>query len=333
MKIACLTPLKHLSGLFEKMQSYGEVIYEPEIEGPALKKLLAKDKEIDVLYCNPNKQNYKLNSTILAGSGVRVINTASTGLNHINLDDCKELDIEIVSLTNDYELIKNLPSTSELAFGLMLALLRHIPASSEDVKKGEWNYENYMGRQVDGLTAGIIGYGRLGKLMARYAKTFGMRVLVVDPYVEVPTEYEKVSLEKVAAEADVISLHVHVNNETKHMVNEEFISKTKKQPYLINTARGELVDEKAVIDGVKSGTLSGYGADGIEDEFGSRDKSPMIQAAQELNNILIVPHTGGMTWEGQRRAWIYAIDKFKYIKDFLENRAKTIEYPPYKRTD
>jgi len=145
--------------------------------------------------------------------------------------------------------------------------------------------------------------------MAKYCQVFGMRVLICDPHQSAP-EFQLVDLATIAKESDVISLHVHVADDTRHMISAEFISKTTKQPYLINTARGELVDEKAVIEGITSGKLAGYGADGIEDEFGNRDSSPIIQAARKGLNVIIAPHTGGMTWEGQQRAFMWAAKKF-----------------------
>lgn len=309
MKIICITPVKHLKGVFEEMEKAGNVLYEPEITGSNLAQLLKKDKSITALFTNPNKQDYKLDASVLEGSGITLINTASTGLNHIDSKYCAEKGIRILSLTKDFELIKNLPSTAELAFGLMLSLLRKIPQSFDSVKAGEWDYEKFMGRQVDGMTAGIVGYGRLGYFMAKYCQAFGMRVLVCDPLKPV-YGFEQVDLDAIARDSDVISLHVHASEATRHMINADFISKTKKQPYLVNTARGELVEETAVIDGIKSGKLAGYGADGIEDEFGNRAKSPIIQAAQAGLNVIIAPHTGGMTWEGQQRAFLWAAKKF-----------------------
>lgn len=316
MKIICITPIKHLkqpTDLYKELTSYGEVIYEPEIGKEELRKILERQKDIDAIFTNPNKQNYKLDKDLLEGTSVKVINTASTGLNHIDLNACKDLGIEVLSLTKDYELIKNLPSTSELAFGLMLSLLRHIPASFDSVKRGEWDYERFIGRQAEGLIAGIVGYGRLGYFMVKYCAAFGMKILVYDPANPV-YGHDKVSLEELTENSDVISLHVHVTDETRHMINKDVIGRMKKKPYIINTSRGEIVDEEAIIEGLKSGALAGYGTDVIEDEFGNREASPIIKAAREGLNIIITPHTGGMTWEGQNRAYGHAIRKLKDVK-------------------
>lgn len=316
MKIICITPVKHLKhpvDLYNELTSYGEMIYEPEITKDDLRKILERQKDIDVIFTNPNKQNYKLDGELLEGTSVRVINTASTGLNHIDLDACKNLGIKVLSLAKDYELIKSLPSTSELAFGLTLSLLRHIPLSFDSVKNGEWDYEKFIGRQAEGLVAGIVGYGRLGYFMAKYCAAFGMKVFVSDPHNPV-YGYNKVSLDELAAQSDIISLHVHISDETRHMVNKDLISKMKRKPFIINTSRGEIVDEQAIIEGLKSGAVAGYGTDVIEDEFGNRKASPIIKAARDGLNVIITPHIGGMTWEGQNLAYGYAIKKFKGLR-------------------
>ena len=125
MKILCITPIKHIDGVYKKLQSYGELIYEPKIDKDELKNLL-NQTNADYLFTGPGKQNFILDEEVLKDSNVKVINTASTGLNHIDLNYCKENNIDVWSLKEDYELINDLPSTSELAFGLMMSLMRKI---------------------------------------------------------------------------------------------------------------------------------------------------------------------------------------------------------------
>ena len=307
--IICTTPIDHLEGLKRNLKKKGKLIYKPNINKKDLKKILEKNKRINVIFCNPNRQGYILNKEILQNSSVKLINTASTGLNHINQDDCKKLNIKILSLTKDFKLIKKLPSTSELSFGLMINLQRNIFQSFQSVKNKKWDYTPFIGQELSSLTIGIIGLGRLGNLMANYAKAFGMRVFYYDPFKQT-RKYKKINLKRLVQIADVISIHAHVNNQTKYMINKKILKFAKKKPVIINTSRGELVNEQDIIWGLKNKIISGYGADVIEKEFIDINKSPIIKNIKKYN-IIITPHIGGMTYQGQLRAYNYAINKLR----------------------
>jgi len=255
MKILCITPVKHLDGVYEKLKSMGDLTYVPEITEDKLKKMLF-EQSFRYLFTNPNKQNFILNKEVLEDSNIKVINTCSTGLNHIDLKYCKKNDINIWSLKKDYELINDLPSTSELAFGLMLSLLRNIPKSFHSVKDGNWDYEPYIGHQIKGKTIGVIGYGRLGKIMCGLFNGWGVNLLGYDPNCFVTTA-RGCPLDKLLEESDVVFLHVHVKDDTIGMVDKEFLSKMKKGSYLINTSRGELVDEDAIMESISKKHLKG----------------------------------------------------------------------------
>jgi|TARA_R100001594_G_scaffold86313_2_gene120790 phosphoglycerate dehydrogenase-like enzyme len=308
--IVCITPIDHLDGVHEVLAARdSEFIYEPNITKSELNKLLIRTNAY-YLFTNPNKQNFKLDAEALKYSSVKVINTASTGLNHIDLDYCKENKIDVWSLKEDYELINDLPSTSELAFGLMMSLMRNIPKSFHSVKDGNWDYEPYVGHQIKGKTIGVIGYGRLGKIMCDLFYGWGVKLLATDPYERITTA-RGVPLNELLEKSDVVFLHTHVTDETRGMVDEEFLSYMKEGSYLINTARGELVDEDAIIKSIKSGHLKGYGTDVIKDEFGDIDNSKLVEfSINPNNNVVITPHIGGMTIEGQTKAYNWAVRKF-----------------------
>ena len=315
MKLLVITPLKHLDGVYESLESMENITdlyYEPDVTKDELKKLLI-ETNADYLFTNPNKQNFILDGDILKGSSVIGINTASTGLNHIDLNYCEQNNIEVVSHKNDLELINDLPSTSELAFGLMMSLLRFIPTSLHSVKDGNWDYEPYVGHQIKGKTIGVIGYGRLGKIMCRLFDGWGVDTFVYDPYVHVEKDLG-VDLNTLLNESDVIFLHMHVTDETRGMVDEEFLSYMKEGSYLINTARGELVDEEAIIESIKCGHLKGYGTDVIKDEFGDIQNSKLVKFSMNPNNnVVITPHIGGMTIEGQTKAYHWAVNKLRGV--------------------
>ena len=132
-KILCITPITHLEGVMDMFKEYGEVIYEPNIKQSQLNDLLIST-QAEYLFTNPNKQGFMLDEEVLNGSFIKAINTCSTGTNHIDIDFCASNGIKIWSLKNDMELINDLPSTSELAFGLMISLFRKINAVFIDIK-------------------------------------------------------------------------------------------------------------------------------------------------------------------------------------------------------
>ena len=306
MKILCLTPIKHLDGIYEYLESFGTVDYYPNMDEINVRGIIGS-YEYDVIFCNPNKQSYKLNEKILQDFNGTIL-TASTGLNHIDIDYCREKGIKVLSHKNDMKLLKQLPSTAELAFGLMSSMLRNIPSSFEDVKRGVWEYDKFIGHQLSGKTIGIIGYGRLGKMMSKYCHFFGMGVKVYDPY-----EGHN-DLDMVLKESDIISLHVHVTDETKYMINKKTLGKMKKNSYIVNTSRGEIVNERDIIECLESGYLKGYATDVVEHEFDNVRNSPILHGANRGLNIIITPHTGGMTWEGQQKAYKWSISKLKELK-------------------
>lgn len=304
MKIAVITPISHLN-LNSILKEKGKVYYLENGSFTEVRNLLL-EKKIDVILCNPNKQDYLIDKSLLDKTKVSVINTCSTGLNHIDIEYCKKNRIKILSLTKDFELINNLPSTSELAFSLMLCLLRKIPKSINHVSNYKWDYLPYVGNQLMDLKVGIIGYGRLGKFMVNYCKAFGAKVFIYDPYKNASNVD---SLEELFSICKVISLHVHVNNETKYLIDKKVIEYSKNSPYLINTSRGEIVNEEDIVNALKDKKLGGYGTDVIEDEFGTIRKSPIIKAMNDGLNVIVTPHIGGMTFEGQMKAYKWAINK------------------------
>ena len=305
MKILCLTPIKHLDGIYEYLESFGKVSYAPELDKKYFESLDMSD--YDVIFCNPNKQKYLLNEETL-GDFSGTILTASTGLNHIDMDYCKFKGIKVLSHTEDIRLLEQLPSTAELAFGLMLSIMRNIPSSFEDVKVGGWDYDMFMGHQLGGKRIGVIGYGRLGKMMIRYCWGFGMMPAIYDPY----KDYNDLDL--VLEKSDIISLHVHATDETRHMVDKKFLDCMKKDSYIINTSRGEIVNEEDIVQSLRDGHLKGYATDVIEDEYGNRYNSPILKGVREGLNIIVTPHVGGMTWEGQQKAYKWSINKLEKIK-------------------
>ena len=306
MRILCLTPINHLDKVYNYLNSFGRVDYLPDSPTNIIRDMVST-LNYDVIFCNPNKQNYMLDEYILKHFNGTIL-TASTGLNHIDTNYCKHRGIKVLSHKNDIRFLNDLPSTAELSFGLMSSIVRNIPSSFDDVKKGNWDYDMHMGHQLRGKIIGLIGYGRLGKMMETYCNAFGMTVKIHDPY----EGYDDLDL--VLKESDIISLHVHANDETKHMINKKVLGKLQNNSYIVNTSRGEIVNEKDIVEALRSGKLKGYATDVIEDEYGDRHKSPILKGVKEGLNIIVTPHIGGMTWEGQQKAYMWSISKLEELK-------------------
>ena len=298
------------------LESLGRVYYCEHGTAREVNQLLTKE-DINIIVCNPNKQSYILDGSILNHTLVHTINTCSTGLNHIDLQYCKDNDIVIQSHKNDYKLINELPSTSELAFTLMMNLLRKVPDALQHTKEFGWDYTQFIGHQLKDLKVGIVGYGRLGRMMYNYCEAFGADIKIYDPYVK-----NKMSdafllnhwcstLEGLFKWSKVVSLHVHVTEETKNLVNGNILFDNCSGTYLINTSRGDVVNEKDICVALESGQLAGYATDVIVDEFNTTVKDSIILNSMDKLNIISTPHIGGMTWQGQEKAYMWSINKIK----------------------
>tara|TARA_R100000008_G_scaffold84792_1_gene73117 strand:+ start:407 stop:1348 length:942 start_codon:yes stop_codon:yes gene_type:complete len=306
MNTICITKLDEPL-LARLIRTCPEVTYLPNIEKQLLRLRLRK-LEYKCLFTNPNNQNFMIDKELLEGTQITTICTASTGTNHIDMEYCKRQGIKVLSITKDLKLLEKISSTAEHAFTLMLSLIRNVPRSFDSVKEHKWDWQPFVGRQIDSLNIGVVGFGRLGKMMSKYCHAFGARVYVYDPYVEIDSGYFKCeSLEQLLQLCDVVSLHVHVNEETKYMINKQVLNKANPF-FLVNTSRGEIVKEEDVVESLESGKVIGYATDVIESEFDSIAESPLIQKMDDLN-VIITPHIGGMTAEARNLAYSAAIDK------------------------
>ena len=303
-RIGVITPIKHLKGVQELIEHKGLIFYNENGSKSETRNFIIEN-EIDTILCNPNKQDFVIDNELLNDTQIKLINTCSTGLSHIDLDYCLKNNIKIYSLKTDFELLNDLPSTSELAFGLMLNSLRYISKSQGHVINYNWDYTQFIGRQIKDLKIGVIGYGRLGKLMYKYCDAFDAEVKIYDPYIK---GYDEVSLESFISDCDVISLHVHLNDETKEMINKNSLKYCKPDLTIINTSRGAVVNEKDVVSFLQKRKLNCYATDVISDENSDIKNSILIKNMDKLN-IIITPHLGGMTLEGKTKAFTWAINK------------------------
>ena len=316
-KILVITPVKHIAGVPEILESTGEVTY---MDDPSKEEVISVIDGYDAIFTNPNKSKVFIGKDILdAANKLKVICTASTGTNHIDKLYAEGLGLPILSLTEERDVINRISSTAELAFSLTLASLRHVVKSHKAVLEGEWNYEKYIGRQMNCLTIGIIGYGRLGSMYSKYCRVFDSRVLVYDPYKEVDDKgIEQVDkLEFLLQESDVIAIHVHVTEETIGMIDKACFDIMKKDVVIVNTARGDMVNELDLVTFLQSNPDARIATDVLADEIRNRENSPLLKYALKSEQVIITPHIGGMCREAQEIAYGHAA---KRLANYLESK-------------
>lgn len=233
-------------------------------------------------------------------NGLKVVGTCSTGTDHIDKCALQSRNIDLLSLTTEYKLLDTFTSTAEMAWGLLLSCLRRIPFHFERALRGEIGPKEHISEsyQLSGKTLGIVGLGRLGCMVAAYGKAFRMRVLTNDIKPVEMEGVENVDFDALLRESDVVSLHVHLNKNTHHLMNRENLGKMKPNSVLINTARGDLIDEAALIESLESEKLLAAGLDVIHDEWGNDiAQRPLIEYAKTHHNLVITPHIGGASFE------------------------------------
>lgn len=225
-----------------------------------------------------------------------VLGRAGVGLDNVDLNACANAGV-IVTSTPEQSTI----SVAELTIGLMISLARQIPAADADTKRGNWNRQRFFGTELYGKTFGVIGAGKIGLVTARRASAFGMKILAHDPYLSRDNVFlaelnaELVSLDELLQRSDVVSCHLPATPATARIFNAEAFAQMKPSALFINTSRGEVVDEAALLDALSSGRIAGAALDVRETE------PPVASELERLPNVLLMPHIAALTHEAQAR--------------------------------
>ncbi|MBI1760320.1 MAG: hypothetical protein HYR56_02695 [Acidobacteria bacterium] len=273
--------------------------------------LLRALRSADVLWVR--LRNHIDAEVMAAAPQLKLIATPTTGLTHIDLAEAERRGIRVLSLYGETDFLKEVRATAEHTIGLMLALLRHTTAAYEQVRQGEWNRDRYRGSELYGKTAGVIGYGRLGRIVARYLRAFEMRVLACDPNVDPATVedgVEMTSLREVLRQSDLVSVHVNLCEQTQGFFGAMEFGAMKPGACFINTSRGELLDEQALLQALNAGRVRGAALDVLSHEDATgMEHHPLIRYAQTHHNLLITPHLGGCTNESMEKTEIFLAEK------------------------
>jgi D-3-phosphoglycerate dehydrogenase / 2-oxoglutarate reductase len=236
---------------------------------------------------------------------LKIMGVAMTGLNHIDLAHLKKIGVIIFHLKGQERLLRNVPAVAEKTMGFMISLSHKLAPAYESVKKGNWHYKDLIGNQLAGKTIGIIGLGRLGKMVAHRTRAFDMHVISTDPNVSKKKMerlgVQKVSLEKLLRESDVVSIHASLEPNNIDMLKTSQFKMMKPNAIYINTARGELNDEQALCNALKNKWIAGAAFDVLKHE--RRDgvhlrNNLLVEYMKKHDNLIIIPHTGGFVQEG-----------------------------------
>ncbi len=244
-----------------------------------------------------------------AAPNLRIVSCATTGSDHISRPATEARGIVVRTLREDGPLLQNLTPAAELTWALLMACARRLPAAIDHVHAGKWIREEFPGTMLNGRQLGLIGLGRIGGWMSRYARAFGMSVVGHDPHqATAPDGVKRVPLEDVFRTSDFISVHVHLTPETTGMVTRALLEQAKPGAVFLNTSRGAIVDERALLDGLKSGRIGGAGLDVLEGEPKTADH-PLVEYSRTHSNVLITPHIGGFSPDAVRIVCRRAGDK------------------------
>ncbi len=240
---------------------------------------------------------------------LRIIARAGVGVDNVDVDAASARGILVVNAAGASSI-----SVAEHACALMLSLSRAVPAADRAMKSGKWEKKNLLGTEVRGKTLGIAGFGRIGQEVAQRARAFGMHVVAHDPFISAEmaarSGVQLVSLDELCASADYITLHLPATKDTRHLFDDARFAKCKPGIRLINTARGELVDEGALRRAIESGIVAGAGLDVFEKE------PPTDWSLAQLPQVIATPHIAASTEEAQE---LVGLETAVTVRNFLRD--------------
>jgi len=248
---------------------------------------------------------------IRASSNLKVIAKHGTGVDNIDVDAATQLKIPVLITP-----FANYESVAEHVLGLMLSLAKDIPRLDARIRGGHWDKPHYRGVELCGKTLGLIGFGRIGRRVHELVAPLPMKVLVYDPFLQsdqIPPEVTWVEkLEELLKSADIISLHCPLTNETRNLIGRNEFKMMKKTAWLINTARGQVVSEEALVDALREGEIAAAGIDTF-----SKEPPEDIKVLCNAGKTVLTPHIAGITEESFERLGIEAV---KNILTVLEGK-------------
>ncbi len=274
-------------GLIEGLRERFEVQVNTHDEQMAREELLAAVADVDALVCLPSES---IDAELLdAAPKLRVVSNYAVGFNNVDVDAAT---VRGVMVTNTPDVVTD--ATADLAWAILMAIARDIRVVDRFARSGEWKEwrpEAFMAADITGATLGIVGLGRIGQAMARRAAGFDMRVLYSDVHradqeIERRLGVEFVEMDSLLRESDFVTLHVPLNDATRHLIGERELSLMKPLAYLVNASRGPIVDERALVEALREHKVAGAALDVYENE------PRLAEGLAALDNVILIPHLG-----------------------------------------
>lgn len=283
---------------------------------PSKDELKAEIADVDVLIMRVDP---KIDKDVLdAAKSLKVIGVCSVGLNHIDTKYAEEKGVKVFNAPG-----LNGNAVAELTICKMLELSRHtIPAHRDVTVNEKWDKYAFVGRELRGKTLGVLGFGRIGQRVGEIARVFGMKVVAYDPYLPAEifakNEATSMSIAEVCKVSDYITIHMPLNEETKNLFNAKSIAEMKNDAFVLNMARGGIVNEKDMCEALKAGKIGGYATDVLENEVAGDGltadagfRSPLF----DCDNFVVSPHIGAQTTDASRDIGAHIINKVKEALD------------------
>jgi D-3-phosphoglycerate dehydrogenase len=281
------------------LRNAGMVVdYEPEISA---QQLMSKVGNYDVIVVRSRTKISK--EVIQNASRAKIIARVGVGLDNIDTEEAKKSNIEVINAGE-----ASITAVSELVLGLMFSLCRNIPLANHETKNGNWIKKSLMGNELKGKYLGIIGLGKIGRNVARLARGLRMNLIGFDVVPIDKSFVQEVSLittdfKTLMQSSDFITCHVPLTEQTRHIINKESISNMKSSAFIINTSRGEVIDEISLTEALKNNRIAGAALDVFETE------PPSNKELLNLPNLICTPHIGAQTKEGQELASLVIAEK------------------------
>ncbi len=313
-KVFCNDDLSLKKDALKELELISDVSYYPARQDVVFEHI----RHYDAYYASAHVQTNR--EVLEIAQNLKVIATPSTGTDHIDIKYAKEKNVDVIQITNEIDLLNGFTATAEHAWGLLLACIRKLPAAFDCTKNGYWARQRFTGFQLYKKTLGIIGLGRLGTMMASFGNGFNMNVIGYDIVKKDINGVNQVSLNELLKSSDVISVHIHLTDETREFISDKLFKKMKRSVVLINTSRGEILDENALLENLYSGHVSSAGLDVINGEWDQNlYDHPLIEYSRKHDNLVISPHIASATVESIVGARIFVAKK---LADYIKQKEK-----------